>query len=86
MRKLNKKGIAAIEFGILVMAIAGVSFTTASLSMKNPNAFSSFRAKKAMEYCQTEGGSADACKETVSGMSKEQVLAYVQDTADRPRP
>lgn len=86
MKKLNNKGVGGIEFCVLVFALSSAGITGMALTKNNPEAFASFRAKKAISYCQSEGGSADSCKTTVAGMSKPEVLAYIKDTAERPRP
>lgn len=81
----NKRGIGMMETMIVMMVVSAVTFGTASAAMKNPNAFSSFKARKALKYCGDEGGAADACKDQIAGMTKVQIDAYVRDTAERPR-
>ena len=78
MRKLNIKGAVTV-LTVFIWYAASVVVGSVALTP-------SFRERKAMEYCQAEGGAADACKETVAGMSKTEVLAYIKDTSDRPRP
>lgn len=78
MKKLNRRGVVTV---LTVFLWYGASIIVGAAALTP-----SFREKKAIEYCQQEGESADACKERVSGMTKPQVLAYIRDTAERPRP
>lgn len=77
MRKLNNKGVVTV---LTIYLWANAALIGSSV-MLTP----SFRERKAMEYCQAEGGSATFCKQTVAGMSKEDVLAYIKDTQEQPR-
>lgn len=78
-RKLNKKGVIP-AFAYVMMGVGTALFTVVPIGLKyakSPDAFSSFRAKKAVQICVDKGQS--NCADMVAGMSKEEVFDYIQD-------
>lgn len=71
-----KKGIAILEGMLLFVGVTAV-FALASDTMRSPDRFSSFRAKKAVEVCQGKGES--NCSELIKNMSTGEIFEYIQD-------
>ncbi len=79
----NKRGEATLAVMFPVVLWLG-SFIIVHESINNVDfKTSSFRERKAVEYCLAEGKF--DCEATVSAMDKTELLAYIKDTQEQPR-
>lgn len=81
----NNKGIGLVAGLLSMYAGSIIVLGVASAVSHNPSAFTSFRHKKAQEYCVAEGKSAAECETTIAAMDDTQVYDYIKDTQERPR-
>lgn len=75
---LNKKGIVPV---LTVYLWANAALIASGIALTP-----SFRERKALQYCEAEGLDANSCNAMIAGMSKSEILDYIRDTAERPRP
>lgn len=84
MKLNNQKGL--ITLFMIAPYIIGLGFTVIGYgAIKTNYSTKSFRERKAMGYCVSEGKSESDCKTFVSGMEKGDVLSYIKDTQENPR-